>query len=158
MSSTDELTKRILVLEHMEEIKRLQAEYAAACDDKYNPKKMEKLFTVDAIWDGGKYFGKHGNRKEICDFFAGVSGNILYALHYILMPSIHVEGNIAKGRWYLWMIATMKEQGAIWGAGVYADKYEKIDGRWFIKEKLLDLQVFTKFEDGWHKKPFSGVE
>jgi hypothetical protein len=154
----EDLAKRIQNLEDLEAIKRLKATYAAACDDKYNPKKMEGLFAKDAVWDGGKYFGRYESRKAITDFFAGISDNIVYALHYILMPNIRVDGNKAGGTWYLWMIATMKKQGGIWGAGVYQDKYVKIDGRWYFQETLLDVQAFTKYEDGWHKKPFSGVE
>jgi len=158
MSSLEDLEKRIQALEDLEAIKALKATYAAACDDKYNPKKMEELFTEDAIWDGGKYFGRYEGRNEITKFFAGVSDNILYALHYILMPKVQVDGKEGNGSWYLWMIATMKDKGAIWGAGIYADKYIKIDGKWYFKEVILDLQVFTQYEDGWHKKPFSGVE
>ena len=156
--SNEDLMKRVQALEDLEAIKRLKAIYAAACDDKYNPKKMEEIYSEDAVWDGGKYFGRHEGRKKIYDFFDGVSGNIVYALHYIVMPNITVDGNAASGTWYLWMIATMKEQGAVWGAGVYHDKYVNVDGRWWIKETTLDLQTFTKYEDGWHKSPFSGVQ
>jgi len=158
MNDISELTKRIQTLEDLEDIKRLKAVYALACDDKYNPEKMEPLFTEDAVWDGGKYFGRYEGRDNICNFFAGVSDNIIYALHYILMPHVVTHGDTADATWYLWMIATMKETGGVFGAGVYADKYHKINGTWLFKEVKLDLQTFTKYEDGWHKKPFSGVE
>ena len=60
------LEERIQRLEDIEAIKNLKARYAAVCDDKYNPEEAIKLFTEDAVWDGGEDFGVHkGDRKSV---------------------------------------------------------------------------------------------
>jgi len=93
------LEKRVQVLEDIEAIKNLKARYAAVCDDKYNPPKGVKLFTQDAVWDGGKDFGVHKGRAAIKKFFEGVAQNIVFAVHYFLQPTIKVnkDGKTATG-------------------------------------------------------------
>ncbi len=57
-----DLERRVQILEAIEAIKQLKAEYADACDDMYNPPHAD-LFTKDAVWDGEKEgFGVHGHR------------------------------------------------------------------------------------------------
>jgi hypothetical protein len=46
------LEEQVARLENTEAIKRLQAQYAAACGDHYNPDKIIQLFTEDGVWDG----------------------------------------------------------------------------------------------------------
>ena len=46
MDNIEEVAKRIQALEDLEAIKRLKAEYASACDDKYNPERMRMLLVV----------------------------------------------------------------------------------------------------------------
>ena len=89
------LQKRIQVLEDIEAIKKLKADYAAVCDDKYNPEKGIKLFTQDGIWNGGKDFGVHKGRKEIKKFFQGVAKNIVFAVHFF-QKAAYCTANIQK--------------------------------------------------------------
>ena len=74
----------------IEEIRRLKHVYAAACDRGYDPDGMTPLFTDDAVWDGGVRFGRHEGLEAIRRFFAGVSSEIVWALHYMLNPVIDV--------------------------------------------------------------------
>jgi len=100
------LEKRVQVLEDIEAIKNLKARYAAVCDDKYNPPKGVKLFTQDAVWDGGKDFGVHKGRAAIKKFFEGVAQNIVFAVHYFLQNR-HREVVSLAGlyleRWYWYL-------------------------------------------------------
>ena len=48
----EELEQRLRVLEDVEEIKRLKAQYAALCDNNYDCDGIAALFTSDGIWDG----------------------------------------------------------------------------------------------------------
>jgi len=149
----EELAKRVQVLEDLEAIKRLKARYAQICDDKYNPEEMVKLFTEDAVWDGGEEFGVYRGREEVKDFFKKVSGDLIFAIHYFMAPDITIEGNKAHGRWYLWQAATLKEgDRAVWLAGFEDDKYEKVGGNWLQSEMKLTLLFMTPYEEGWHKK------
>ncbi len=124
------LEKRIEIMEAVEAIKHLKAEYAAVCDDKYNPPKAIKLFTEDAVWDGGKDFGVHRGRPAIKKFFEGVAQNIIFAVHFFLQPIIKInkDGKTATGKWYLWQACTLKGMGAAWIAGLEFDKYRKVNG------------------------------
>ncbi len=60
---------RLRQLEDIEAIKRLKAQYAAACDDNYDADAIANLFVENALWDGGN-FGKAEGREKIRAFFA----------------------------------------------------------------------------------------
>src|ERR1700722_18742076 len=47
-----ELEKRLTVLQDIEAIKRLKAEYCDICDDAHNPDRMVAIFAEDGIWEG----------------------------------------------------------------------------------------------------------
>jgi hypothetical protein len=135
------LEKRIQVIEDIQAINDLKAAYAAVCDDRYNPPKAVKLFTEDAVWDGGKDFGVHRGRDAIKKFFEGVAQNIVFAVHYFLQPVIKInkDGKTATGRWYLWQACTLKGGVGTWIAGLEFDKYRKVNGKWLMSEMKLKL-------------------
>ena len=147
------LEKRIQVLEDIEAIKNLKAEYAAVCDDKYNPPKGAKLFTQDGVWNGGKAFGVHKGRKAIQKFFEGVAQNIVFAVHFFLQPIIKInkDGKTASGKWYLCQACTLKGAGAVWIAGLEYDKYRKVNGKGLMSEMRLKLFILSPYEKGWGK-------
>ena len=147
------LEERIQALEDIQALKDLKARYAAVCDDKYNPEEAAKLFTEDAVWDGGEDFGVHKGKQAIKDFFKGVSENLVFAVHYFMQPLIEVNksGDTAKGKWYLWQAATLADGTAIWISGLEFDEYRKVDGEWLISGMKLELFFMTPYEEGWHK-------
>jgi hypothetical protein len=147
------LERRIQMLEDIEAIKNLKAAYAAVCDDRYNPEKAVKLFTSDAVWDGGKDFGVHKGTKAIKKFFGQVAQNIVFAVHYFLQPVIKVskKGDTATGKWYLWQACTLRGGVAVWIAGLEYDKYRKVKGQWLMSGMKLKLFFMTPYERGWHK-------
>lgn len=147
------LEKRIQCLEDIQAIKDLKARYAAACDDFYNPEEMGEIFANDAVWDGGEDFGRYEGRDAIKQFFAEVSKDIEFAVHYFVQPIIKVadDGITAEAKWYLWQACTLKGNKAVWLAGLEFDKYRKQDGRWWKTEMRLELFFLTPYEEGWHK-------
>jgi hypothetical protein len=147
------LEKRIEMLEAVEAIKHLKAKYAAVCDDKYNPPVAVKLFTEDAVWDGGKDFGIHRGRPAIKKFFEGVAQNIIFAVHFFLQPNIKIskDAQTATGKWYLWQACTLKGMGAAWIAGLEFDKYRKVNGQWLMSEMKLKLFIMAPYAEGWGK-------
>jgi len=156
MNETDRLIARLLAAE---EIRELKARYADVCDTGYDPERMAPFFTQDAVWDGGKRFGRYEGIDAIKGFFAGVSSEIIWALHYMVAPVIEVAGDAetATGSWYLWQPCTVAgESGhqAVWLTGRYADRYVREDGRWKFSEVVLDCQTISPFEDGWVRRPF----
>ena len=155
----DDLEHRLARLEAIEAIRQLKARYADVCDTGYDPDRMEPLFTRDAVWDGGERFGRYEGIDAIRGFFAGVSSQITWALHYMIAPIVEVEpdGRTATGSWYLWQPCTVVGTDgpqAVWLTGRYADRYRLEDGGWRFSEVRLDVQTVTPFEDGWVRRPF----
>lgn len=155
---SDDLAQRIAKLEATEEIKKLKSRYAQACDDNYNPETMRTIFSKDAVWDGGTPFGRHEGQDAICEFFAEVSSQITWALHYMLTPEIEVadDAKTAIGTWYIWMpFTTSTDDGpqAAWVGGIYKDQYRLEAEGWRISNLEVDLQIMSPYEDGWAKTP-----
>jgi hypothetical protein len=155
----DELRNRVARLEATEDIRRLKARYAAVCDSGYLPDRMAPLFTEDAVWDGGERFGRYEGIDEIRGFFAGVSSEITWALHYMVAPSIEVADDLvnATGSWYLWQpctVVTDDGERAVWLTGTYADRYRNEGGEWRFAEVVLECQTISPIEEGWVVRPF----
>ena len=153
-----DLEQRIARLEAIEAIKQLKAVYAEVCDQNYDPVKMYPLFCADAIWEEPTLFGRFEGREAICEFFAGVSAPISWALHYMIAPKITVNDDLvnAEGTWYLWQPCTI-DGTAVWLTGTYFDRYRKDEGVWKFSEVHLSVQTISPFDEGWVKRPFLGA-
>lgn len=152
------LEHKVSVLEAIEEIKNLKAEYAKVCDTGYKSAGFAPMFTEDAVWeDTTGRFGRHDGRKAILDFFAGTSGQISWALHYMIAPNIKVADDLvnAEGTWYLWQPCTINGS-AVWLTGQYFDRYRKQADGWKFSEVHLTVHTISPFEEGWVKRPFLG--
>jgi uncharacterized protein (TIGR02246 family) len=148
------IEERLRVLEDIEEIRKLKARYAAACDDNYDADAIAALFTEDAIWDGGS-LGKADGRAAIHKFFSRAAEFFPFAIHNVMNPIIDVEGDRATAQWYLLQPATMaKDNQAVWLAAVYHDDYVRHDGRWMFKHLRVKPHFLTPYEEGWARKPF----
>ena len=148
------LEERLRVLEDIEEIRKLKARYAAACDDNYDADAIAALFTEDAIWDGGS-LGRADGRAAIHKFFSRAAEFFPFAIHNVMNPIIEVEGDRATAQWYLLQPATMaKGNQAVWLAAVYHDDYVRHDGRWMFKHLRVKSHFLTPYEEGWARKPF----
>ena len=95
-AAVEELRDRVRHLEDIEALRNLKAEYAAACDDNYDPDRLAALFVEDATWES-QGLGRHEGREAIREFFRGISGHFVFALHYGLNPHIEVTGDTARG-------------------------------------------------------------
>ena len=158
MDVSDEAA-RLARLEAIEEIRRLKALYADVCDTGYDPERMRPFFTEDAVWDGGERFGRHEGIDAVCGFFAGVCGEIVWALHYMVAPVIEVADDLrtATGSWYLWQpctVVTPEGPRAVWLTGRYADRYRREADGWRFREVRLEVQTISPLEDGWVRRPF----
>ena len=149
-----ELQDRVRALEDANELRNLKAEYAAACDDNYDPDRIAALFVEDATWES-QGLGRFEGREAIREFFRGISSHFVFALHYSLNPSIEVNGDSARARWYLFMPCTIGESGqAMWRAGIDDEEYVRVGGKWMFKSKKSAPIFNTTYEKGWAKQPF----
>jgi ketosteroid isomerase-like protein len=152
--SLEDLERRIKAIEDIEEIKKLKARYCAYCDDSYDADGIAELFTEDAIWDGG-IRGRAEGREGIRDFFTRASQRLPFAIHMVMNPLIEVEGDTAKGTWYLFQACTFAAgDQAVWGSARYDDEYVRIDGRWMFQNLKLTSHFWTPFDQGWVKTRF----
>jgi hypothetical protein len=155
----EELGRRLDRLEAIEDIRTLKARYADVCDTGYDPVRMRPFFTTNAVWDGGSRFGRHEGIEAVCGFFAGVSSQITWALHYMIAPIIEIadDGETATGSWYLLepcTIATDEGSRAMVITGRYADRYRLEPDGWKFSEVVLDCQTISPLDEGWARKPF----
>ena len=116
---------------------------------------MLEVFTRDAVWDGGERFGVHEGIDAIYAFFDGVSGQISWALHYMIAPVVEVDGDTARASWYLLEPCTLEGQ-AVWLMGNYRDEYRREDGRWRISRLEVRFQTMTPHDAGWARTRFVG--
>lgn len=150
----EEIEKRLRTLEDIEAIKRLKARYCAYCDDHYDAEAIAGLFTEDGVWDGG-LFGRYEGSEAIRAFFQGASQMIPFALHYVMNPIIEVEGERARGTWYLFQACTFGEGSqAVWGAARYNEEYVRVGGEWKFQHLTVTSSFWTPYEQGWVKKRF----
>jgi hypothetical protein len=145
----DELEKRIMRLEDVEAIKKLKALYCDICDDDHNPSRITEIFAEDGIWEGGD-FGKAQGRDAIRELFRGFQKLISFSQHNIFNPRIEVDGDRAKGTWYLLGPFTFREDNkARWIACRYDDDYVKINGVWKYQHLRADIRMAALYEKGW---------
>lgn len=145
------LEKRIAELEDLEAIRRLKARYCAACDDKYDADSIAALFAEDGEWDGAG-FGRFEGRAAIREFFRTVPGRMAFAIHMVMNPVIEIDGERARGQWYLLSPCTVRREGgnqAYWMGAVYRDEYVKVGGRWFIKSLRGEGRLWAPYARGW---------
>jgi hypothetical protein len=126
------------------EIMMLKGAYVHACDDR-RLEDMLDLFTEDAVLDCSAatnevWRTKEGIREGLLRWaFALPPGE----LHTTTNPLITVDGDSATGRWYTLFTAhhdraPLAKVGTVWGAALYTEKYERLDGRWLIKDIKID--------------------
>ena len=152
----EDLERRLRVLEDIEAIKKLKARYCAYCDNNYDADGIAALFTEDAVWDGGK-FGRYEGREAIRTFFRGAPRIFPFAIHQVMNPIIEVEGEQAKGQWYLFQPATLAEGNqAVWLAARYEEEYVKVESEWKFKRLKVFPSFLTPYDQGWVKKRFAG--
>jgi len=143
------------VLEDVEAIKKLKFQYAEACDELFksihNVVPFSKVFTKDIVWDGAA-FGRHEGCKQVKKFFEGVATQFTFSVYFFTNPSIKVEGDKARGRWYLLAMFTQPGGRDMLLAGIEDDKYEKVNGQWLMTDMKLTPILFAPHDEGWYKK------
>ena len=150
--SLEDLERGIKVLE---DIKRLKGRYCAYRNDNYDADALADLFTEDAVWDGG-IRGRNDGREEIRRFFQRAPQRLPFAIHMVTNSIIEVDGDTAKGTWYLFQPCTFAEgDRAVWGAARYDEDYVRVNGNWKFQHLKLTSRFWTPFDEGWGKTRFA---
>jgi limonene-1,2-epoxide hydrolase len=145
------LEDRIAILEDIEAIKKLKARHCAVADDNHNLEEMTKLFVPDGIWEG-EGIGKHQGHAAIRALYQRFQERISFSQHHVTNPIIEVDGERAKGTWYLFGPFTLRRGNrAMWLAAVYEEEYVKISGEWKFQHVRAIGRMAAPYETGWAK-------
>ncbi|WP_203337416.1 nuclear transport factor 2 family protein [Nocardioides limicola] len=82
----------------------------------------------------GRYAGLDlDGRDTLVDYMRQNLGPQVVTLHQCHHPEIEVDGDTATGRWYLQdKVIAPDFDYVLEGAGIYADRYRRVDGEWLI--------------------------
>lgn len=143
-------------LEAIEAVRQQIGRYALAGDRHNDPEIMKMLFTADAIWDA-KGFGRFDGRDAIVAGLSDIARQkVLWSLHFPASPLIDIseDGTSAKAFWWLWELATLREDGgeesSSFMGGTYEAVLQKEGTAWRFKRIDLSFQTITPFRDGWN--------
>jgi hypothetical protein len=143
-------------------IRDLKARYAYFADHKYDGLRRRRqpqarldraaraqaaCFTRDALWEGGRDFGKRlVGRAALFAFFRG--GPWRFAMHFYVAPIIEIDGDRARGWWRLWQLAVPRgSEDAVFFAAVTAEEYRRERAGW--------LHSAVRFEETHVVRPAS---
>jgi SnoaL-like domain len=144
-----ELEKRLTVLQDIEAIKRLKAEYCDICDDAHNQDRMVAIFAEDGIWEGKGLWRAQGH-ADIRKLAKSFAERISFSQHNVFNPRIEVNGNAAHGRWnFLGPFTFRKGNRQIWLAAFYEDDFVKVDGVWKFQYFGALVRMTAPYEEGW---------
>jgi hypothetical protein len=154
VSELEELRAAVGELRDIEAIKTLKARYCHLVDaGRWD--ELAELWTEDATCDYG-FFGAYDGRDEIVNRFFRelVASASSFNAHMVHNPLIELDGDRAKGTWYLTAQTTNQPSNrAVWVMGLYRDEFERIDGSWKIRSLEFEFRYFTPFEEGWARTP-----
>ena len=156
--SLEELEARIKVLEDIEEVKRLMASYTYLIDA-FRWDDVVALFADNARAEYG-FLGSYEGKEGIATFFKNVvpmAGS--WFVHQVLNPLVIVEGEKAKGTWYLFCAITAPSpegDRAMWIQGRYDNEFVREGGKWKFSLLRFVFNFVTPYEEGWVKSGMMG--
>lgn len=155
------LAAQLRHLQSLEAIRGLIGRYAIGADRKNDPAIMAPLFAPDAVWEC-EGFGRFEGRDTIARALSETAQKqILWTLHYMVSPTIEVDGDRADGSWYLWELATVAgEAGAprsVWCGGTYDATFVCLEERWYFHHVRLNIRLSTPFDRPWDLNPRSAL-
>jgi hypothetical protein len=146
---TAEPTKHLTILQDIEAIKQLKAEYCDICDDDHNQDRIVMIFAEDGIWEG-KGIGRAQGHAEIRKLFKSFAERISFSQHNVFNPRIAVNGTEARGSWnFLGPFTFRKGNRQLWLAARYEDDYVKLNGQWKFKHLRAFGRMAAPYEEGW---------
>ena len=141
--TSEEMEKRLQVLEDIEAIKNMHRDYVYALASQQWDDMLD-CFTEDGVADIWQW-GLRRGKKEIEDLLKNTfQGRILPTHgHLVAQPVITVDGDRAKGHWILYIF--FAEPETRWIQGRHDCEYVKVDGKWKFS--------YLKFTRPWPPVP-----
>jgi hypothetical protein len=147
------LSARADKADHYVEICNLQCAYGYYVD-KGRWDDAANLFAKDGTLElagRGVYVGQDRVR-EYLHHLPPYGPGVLYN-HMQLQPVVHIDAAAgrAKARWRTFMMVGALDREARWGEATYENEYKIEDGRWRIAMLHGYMNIYTEYEQGWHK-------
>ena len=147
------LSARAAKADHYVEICNLQAAYGYYID-KGRWDDAAALFAENGTLElagRGVFVGRERVRQYL-HHLPPYGRGVLYN-HMQLQPVIHIDcaTGTAKGRWRSFMMVGSLGAEARWGEATYENEYVLVDGQWRIALLHGYMNLYTDYEQGWHK-------
>jgi uncharacterized protein (TIGR02246 family) len=142
--------RSLVRLEAIEEIKQLKARYCVACDAPFDADAIAALFVAEGVWETADGKTRLQGREEIRAFFRPAKP--AFIAHLVTNPIIEVDGDRARGNWWVICPSTRVEAGekvAYWILGYYTDRYVRRGGRWLFEHVRTDIKFWAPHSTGW---------
>ncbi len=130
----------MLDLVAIEQIKQLKSRYFRFLDTA-DIDGLKTVFTEDAgiHYRSPSYEFKKNGWTELADFFLECFTKTKFGIHTGHHPEISVDGDQAKGIWYLHDKFVNLDEGIIFeGSAIYQDRYVREHGEWKISFSEYD--------------------
>ncbi len=149
--SFEELQSRIGILEDIEAIRKLKANYSYLTDTR-DMQEFANLFVDDAVMDFGT-LGRYEGKAEVIRFVRDIIlETYSFLMHMNHNPIIEVKGEKATGEWYFEVPVTHAPTNrAVWINGKYEEEYVKVGGEWKFKTVVGKIYYNTPYDEGWVK-------
>lgn len=145
----EKLSRQVTLLQDIEAIKRLLADYCDIADDDHNQDRIVTIFAEDGIWEGEPHFAR--GHAEIRALFKLFAEQICFSQHNVFNPRIEVDGNTARATHHFLGPFTFRENdNRCWIIGRSEDEFVKVDGIWKIKHHR-GFGIVAPVDEGWPK-------
>lgn len=141
-----ELRAEVDRLVAVQEIERLKARFMRCIDTKDLVCLRDEVFAPGAEirFEGADYDIVAAGWTQIEQFYQGAFTQTKFGMHHAHTPEIEIDGETARGRWYLHDVFVNLEDGTtLQGSALYDESYAKLDGGWRI--------MFSTYERLWEE-------
>lgn len=151
-----DLETRLDLLESRNALLDLISGYAQGFDN-HDPELLRSVFHDDAVLDLGETWGRHEGISAILSAADAFWVGAPHMHHWMANPLIEIDltADSATATTALDCLSTFTDTGTAHIGGRYTDRYLRIDGRWWISERVFELQFITPMPD-W--TPAQGTE
>lgn len=157
LDKLNELEERIRKTEAFQAITNIQALYSFHIDAGKIDELID-LFDDEFEWNVG--FEGHmttwTSKAELSRYLVKSCELTPMMRHQPMTPYIEVDGDTAKGAFYLtgMITSTLKNgQQARWVQGRYDNEYVCVNGKWKFRSLNFFYNFLSPYEDGWVKTP-----
>jgi SnoaL-like domain len=147
------LAARVQVLEDVEAIRQLKAEYCRRLDGGWASKAgthmgpVADLFTDDGVWDGTPHAPRAQGREQIRQMMIDFRA-IPFVMHLVTNPLIEVSGDRASGQWSI-IVPTNASSEPTLSVGTYDEEYVRTVEGWKFQSLRFIATGSAQQLTGW---------